>query len=133
MLTRRHWLSSLSLLLSACSSIKLPDAKICAVSGVMAAGADCAYMNSGKVEELNLDQFVTFLEPQVEPPRGAAMCMSSEDFSKLKTAIEQACAKLGTSCTKETQEGIRRVSALVDTLQAKVIFKKANLPTATVQ
>lgn len=114
------------LLITAGCTVAIPNVKVCAVSGVLAAGMDCAYTLDDKTEEMNLDQSVAFLEPQIEPPRGAAMCMSSEDFSKLKSALEQACKKLGTSCTKEAKANIAQVSDRVDGLQARVREKRKN-------
>lgn len=121
--TRNALLSSCISLLSACT-VSLPDVRVCAVAGQMSAGMDCAYTNSEKTEEMNLDQAVAFLEPQLDPARGAAMCMSSEDFSKLKTAIEQLCKKVGAACSKEAKENIERVSQNVDGLQARVRAKR---------
>jgi len=126
MIIKNGWLLSLSLLLNACT-ITLPNTRICAVAGTMSAGADCAYTLDGEPEEMNLDQWVNFLEPQLDPARGAAICMSSADFSKIKTVIEQACKKLGTSCAKEMKEKISRVSAKVDGLQARVMEKRRKL------
>lgn len=119
---KNHCLASL-LLLSGCT-VMLPDARICSASGTLSAGMDCAYTVSDKMEELSLEQSIEFLEPQLDPPRGAALCMSSEDFSKVKTAIEQACKKLGTSCRKETRESIEEVASRFDDLQSRVAAKK---------
>lgn len=115
-------LSSLALL-SGCT-ITLPDVKVCAVAGMMSAGSDCAYTISGETSSMDLNQWIEFLEPQVEPARGAAMCMSSSDFAKIKTVIEQACKKLGTSCTKEAKANLSRVSTIIDELQDRVRKKK---------
>lgn len=123
MSARRLWLYSFTLILSACS-ISQPNVKICSVAGVMSAGADCANTLNDTTEEMNLDQWITFLEPQIEPPRGAALCMSSVDFTKVKNFIDQACAKLGTSCKKEAQETIEILSARIDGLQRRVLLKK---------
>lgn len=120
---RLLWLSLFISILSGCAIIQ-PNVKLCSVAGVMSAGADCVNTLDDKNEELNLDQWITFLEPQLTPPRGAAMCLSSEDFSKIKTFIDQACAKLGTSCKQEAVETIAMVSARIDGLQAKTFLKK---------
>ena len=90
----------------------------------MSAGADCAYTISGETEAMDLNQWIEFLEPQVEPARGAAMCMSSENFARIKTVIEQACKKLGGACTKEAKENLSRVSTIIDGLQERVRKKK---------
>jgi hypothetical protein len=90
----------------------------------MSAGADCAYTLSDKTESMTLDEFITFLEPQIQPPKGAAVCMSSEDYSQIKTAIEQACKKLGTSCVTQLKETFQMTATRVDRLQKKVWQKR---------
>lgn len=112
------WTLSLStfVLLSGCSGLVIPDARICSVAGVMSAGMDCATTVSGKTETLNLDQSIAFLEPSTE--RGGAMCMSTEDFTKLKMLIEQACDRLGRACTREVKKNIETVSHRIDGLIA---------------
>lgn len=123
---------SLSLLLVSCA-VKVPDVKACATAGVFSAGADCVTTISGKHEELSFDQWLEFLEPQPEknlpdgkkvPERGAAVCVSSDDWTALKTAIMKLCEKVGSWCKKEEQEKIEAVSANVEGLQAKVMAKK---------
>lgn len=126
---------SLALLLSSCSGlgITLPDTKVCAVAGRLTAGMDCANTISPETSELSFAQAVEFLEPQPEftnaagvhfPARGAALCQSAEDWTKLKTVIEQACLKLGKSCTKEAKENIAQVSFAMDGLQKRVLAKR---------
>lgn len=106
-------------LLTSCTHVQIPNVKVCAVAGVTAAGADCVHSLSDETEQLTLDQLIAMLEPQLDPPRGAAMIISSEDFTRLKTAMEQACAKLK-GCTKE----VDKVNVKVEGLQAKVADKK---------
>lgn len=118
---KRLYLSLFSLALSGCG-VTIPNTKVCAVAGRLSAGADCAYTLSPKTEEMNLDEFITFLEPT--ETRGAALCQSAEDWNKLKTALELACKKLGSACKKEAQETIKTVGANVSALQAKVKAKK---------
>lgn len=88
----------------------------------MAAGADCAETLSDETKSLTLDEFLGFLEPA--PPRGAALCMSAEDFTRLKTALEQACQKLGTACKAEAKAQIRDVAFRVSRLQERVAAKR---------
>ena len=127
---KNAWQSLFILAVSACT-VQIPDVKVCAVAGVMAAGADCAYTLSDTVEEMTLEQFLEFLEPQPErpdpsdptktlPARGPALCQSTDDYTRVKIALEQACKKLGTSCSKEVKEGIKAVSTRVSRLQARV-------------
>lgn len=124
MRTKKLSLTLLSgFILSGCT-VMLPNVRVCAVSGVLSAGADCSYTGDDTTEEMTLEQFLEFLEPQIEPPRGAAMCMSAEDWTKEKIAMEQACDKLGASCKKETRDLISRLSDRADALQAKVMKKR---------
>ena len=73
---------------------------------------ECAQTLSDKTESLNLDQSIAFLEPS--DTRGGAMCMSTEDFAALKTAIEQACEKMGRGCSKEVKENLKLVAGRMD-------------------
>jgi hypothetical protein len=103
---------------------------------VLSQGADCVTSLSGKHEELNLDQFIDFLEPQPEkinpdgtktPERGAAVCLSADDWIALKTAIQQLCEKVGSFCTKEVKQEIAQVNSNVDDLQKRVMRKKKTI------
>lgn len=70
---------------------------------------------------MTLEEAIVFLEPS--DSRGAAICMSAEDFTKLKTALEQACEKLR-GCSKEVETEIYRMSGRIEALQAKVKAKR---------
>lgn len=109
--------------LSACTHVEIPNLELCSTAGTLTAGADCAETLTDKTRSMNLDEFVAFLEPQIEPARGAALCMSSESFSRLKSALEKACAKLGRACTKEVVAQVQQVSTRVDGLLARVRAK----------
>jgi hypothetical protein len=124
MLKKLGLLISCALLLSGCVTAQIPDIKICSVAGVMSAGASCAQTLSDKTEDMDLNKWIEFLEPQSTPPRSGALCMSSDGFSKLKTALEQLCSKAGRTCTKEVVENLKQVSARIDDLQSRVISKK---------
>jgi hypothetical protein len=102
------------------------------VAGTITAGADCAWTSTGETEELNFDLFMDFLEPQPEKPgpngtiipaKGPAICISSQDFAKLKTATEQLCAKVGSACTKETKAKMEELSLRIENLREKSIAK----------
>lgn len=114
--------SSFVLALCSCTTVQLPDARVCAVAGVLAGGMDCARTLSPDVDTMTLEQTIEFLEPT--ETRGAALCMSAEDFGKLKTALEVACEKLGRACSKEVRENLRSVASRVDGLQSRVIAKR---------
>lgn len=128
---------SLSLLLTASCSVKIKDVKACATAGVFSAGADCVTSISGLRSELSFDEWLEFLEPQPEkklpdgtvvPERGSAICVSSDDWTALKTAIMKLCEKVGSWCTKEAKEEIQRAEENVAGLQTRVMRKKKKLP-----
>lgn len=129
---KKHLLYLLSLLLSGCT-VTIPNIKLCSTAALMSAGADCSETLTDTTSELTLDQWLEFLEPQLEkidvngvvtPARGSAMCMSSDDFSKLKTAMEQLCRKVGSACSPEQKKTISDVGNRVERLQFKVMSKK---------
>lgn len=111
-----------TLAVSSCTSVQLPDARVCAVAGVLAGGMDCARTLSPEVDSMTLNQTIEFLEPT--DTRGAALCMSADDFGKLKSALEIACEKLGRACSKEVQESLKSVTGRVSRLQSRVIAKR---------
>jgi hypothetical protein len=88
---------------------------------------------TGKHTELNFDEWLGFLEPQPEkinpdgsktPERGSAVCMSSDDWTAIKTALQKLCEKAGTWCTKEAKKELEKVSANIGGLQARVMKKR---------
>lgn len=115
-------LFGLALLCSACNVV-VPNVRICHVAGVLDAGSNCAETNTGTTSEMNFDETLDFLEAQPErpdpatpgqmlPARGAAACMSADDFGRLKTSIELACRMLGKRCTYEMRQAIAGISRL---------------------
>lgn len=90
----------------------------------MSAGGDCAETISGETSRLTLDEYLAFLEPQLEPERAGALCQSAADWGRLKTAFEQACRKLGARCTKEIVAQFEAISYTAGDLQANAIKKK---------
>lgn len=115
--------SLFALTLSACS-VQIPNVVVCSTAGYMSAGADCAESLSDETKVLTLDEWIAFLEPNIETGRGAALCLSSEDFTKLKTALDQACSKLGRWCSKEIKEETQKAEMRVASLQSRVAEKK---------
>ena len=89
------------ILISSC--VTIPNIRPCSVAGTMNAGASCAWTLSGEVERLNLDQLIDFIEPNEEREKGGAIIISARHWEKLKTAIEQACRKLGRKCKVERE------------------------------
>lgn len=101
----KNFLNLFGLMLLASCSVQVPNIRVCAVAGKMLAGANCAYTLSDKKEIMNFEQLVLFLE--ATPDSGPAICSSAEDWGRLKTALEQACEKLGSGCTYEMTETMR--------------------------
>jgi hypothetical protein len=128
---------SASLALSGCATT-VPNTRVCAVAGVLTAGADCAHTLSDETESLTLEQFIDFLEPaperpdpahpgQVLPARGPAMCQSADDWGKAKTALEQLCEKAGSRCTYEMKQKLAEVAGRIDRLQLQTLAKPKGL------
>lgn len=117
---------SSSLMVSACT-VQIPDTKICSVAGIMAGGAYCAHTLTDDTEDMTPSAFYAFLEPDETTGKGAALCMSTDDFAKLQIALEQACRKLGTNCSKEVKEEVKRVSKRIALLKDRS-SKKPKLP-----
>ncbi len=117
-------LVSLSILaLSACTTM-VPNSEICMVSGVLAAGGDCVMTQTDATRSMDLDGWISFLESDPATGKGAAVCTSSEDYQKNKTALEQLCKKAGVWCTKEIKDGIAKTDGRVMGLQQNSMRKK---------
>lgn len=103
--------------LAGCKSISVPDVRECSVAGIFQAGAICATTNSGKLSEMNVQEFIAWLEPA--PGRAGAVCRSDEDFTKQKTALEQACVLLKDRCTPEMKAALESTSRAASILRQK--------------
>lgn len=89
----KHLLASFVLLLES-SCVTIPNLNVCSPAGVIQAGADCAETNTGRTSEMTQAEFMALIE-------GGGVCMSALDYSRLKTAVEQACKELGKRCSYE--------------------------------
>lgn len=102
---------------SLASCVPVPNTKYCAVAGKLAAGMSCGETLNDNITRMPLADTIAFLEPQqktdTQPARGGAICMSADDFNKIKTAVEQLCKKVGSMCTYETKKKIAEVSAKI--------------------
>lgn len=87
--------------LSSCR-VSFPDVKICSVAGILMAGADCSFTGHSENSEMGAKEFIDWLE-------NGAICMSSEDRAREKSAIEQACTKLGAGCSFEIRQMIQSI------------------------
>lgn len=118
------WFSFLSL--SSCRTVEVKDTEVCAVAGIISAGADCAHTLKTETREMPVADFIAWLEPQAErtdpttgvttPARGPALCQSAEDYVKVKTALEQACRALKGRCTAEMRDVLQLVTHNVEVL-----------------
>lgn len=131
-----NWLfpSLVALLLSGCAAITVPNTRFCSVAGTISAGADCAYTLTDRTEEMDLEEFIDFLEPQLErpdpkkpgailPERGGAICRSSQDEAALMIALEQACRKLGTTCQPQVLKQIKSARSRAARLYNRSLVK----------
>lgn len=112
------YLSSFILTASAC--VTVPNARTYAVAGKLSHGGIWAETQTPLTGDLTMDEFLDFLEAQdarpdpkdptkVLPAHGAAVCLTSDDFDKLQTALGQACRELGKRCSKEVQAEIQKL------------------------
>jgi hypothetical protein len=90
--------------LSGCK-VTFPDVKLCSVAGIFAAGMDCSYTGHDENSEMTAKEMIDFLE-------AGAICMSSEDRKREKTAIEKACVKLGNGCSFEVKQLIQSMDRI---------------------
>lgn len=95
---------------SSCAHVQLPDTEACAVAGKVINGATCNYTISDKPRKMTFDEFIHWLEPDIQNQRGAAICQSSNDWVKIKVALEQACYLLKRRCSLEMQQAIQKLS-----------------------
>lgn len=112
-------LASFSLLISGCVTV-VPNTRACTAAGPLSAGMICAETLSDKTSELTFDEAIEFLEAQPErpdpnepgatlPARAGAICQSADDWNKQKTALEQACRRLGRKCSYEVRSALARM------------------------
>jgi hypothetical protein len=103
----------------------VPNTNPCTAAGALTNGAICAETITGIKSELSFDQYLEFLEPQEEredplnpgqilPKRGGAICQSTSDWGRMKTALEQACRILAKKCSYELRAFIENMGALAE-------------------
>lgn len=75
-------------------------------------GAICQNSISDKNREMSNKDFIRFLEAQIDDPKtpqdetkGAALCTSSEDFTRIKVAIQKLCNE-NSKCEFEKIEAV---------------------------
>lgn len=114
---------------SGCSTVQVPNTEACSVAGVLIAGADCSETTSNRTRSMSMAEFLDWLEPQAEvrdekgnvtrKSRAGALCQSAEDYKRQKTAMEQACYKLGKMCSYEIKQLIHEMDKRIEKLQSK--------------
>lgn len=104
-------------------SVQLPNSTACSLAGVWDAGAFCAETITGIKSTMTLDEYLDFLSPQESKPdpmdptktipaRAGAVCQSTFDWGRQKTALEQACRILGRRCPYELHQTIKTMRVL---------------------
>lgn len=116
---------------STCNKNVIPNTVTCSVSGVLMAGADCAETMTNRTRSMDLNEFIDFLEPQLEVKdsrgriiqreRAGAMCQSASDYMEQKLALEKLCAQI--KCTADVKQIIQDVSQRMESLQRSSINK----------
>ncbi len=109
-------LFSLLLLISGCGSVTLPDTEVCAIQGHLPQGMFCSTTVSRRERNLDFDQTIDFLH--ASETHGAALCQSSKDWTKIKTALEQACVLLGKRCKKKVVGDVDSIIKTIDKIQS---------------
>jgi hypothetical protein len=103
----------ISLFLSSCA-VTIPDIEVCASGYSLENGATCVHSQTDQIREMTAAELVAFLESS--PTKAPALCMSAQDYSKLRTAIEQLCHRQGQSkkrCRKEVQKSFNRINEAI--------------------
>ncbi len=101
-------LLSMSLLLASSCQVVIPKVVFCAFKTTNPAlGAFCADNFSENVWEKTETEYLRMLLGDGgETP---AVCMSANDFTAYKTALDQACRALGKKCKKAVKESIENL------------------------
>jgi hypothetical protein len=128
---------ALALVLASCKGpeIKVKAHTLCRAAAILPAGADCANDQTSKITPLSYREYIDFLEAQPErtcvpvpgmnvcaddqahgvpvklPARAPADAESDDDFTDIKTVLEQACAELKDRCSPETITRLKNLSA----------------------
>jgi predicted ATP-grasp superfamily ATP-dependent carboligase len=102
------------LTLSSCGSVTIHDSNVCAIAGVVSAGANCNTIISGIKTQLDEDELIKMLEPNKD--RAGAIIIPAKDFVDIKTSLEQACVLLKNRCTEEVKKNIKLISKNLELL-----------------
>jgi len=120
------WIMLLSLnllgLLSSCAKIKIKNTEVCSVAGFLQDGMICGNTLKPERRVMTFDEMVNFLEPNIDTNKGAALCQSLEDWSSIKTSLEQACELLEDRCTFEMEETIQGLERVMNETSRKQLI-----------
>ena len=105
------------ILLPRCSNIPVPDIEVCTIEGRLAKGMNCITTISGQKRKMPLDEVIDFLEADQETGKGAAFCVSSKDFSALKSSLEIMCNELKGRCTPELKKSVSNLKKVKTNIQ----------------
>ncbi len=119
---KRILLKSSLLLLALSGCVTIHNYELCHLQGFLskciASGevcGSCAETQTSNVRSMTFPQLLDFIEAQPErpdpdhpgqnlPQHGAAIMISAENYTKLKTDLEEACRQLGTFCSPEIKQ-----------------------------
>lgn len=88
------------------------------------------YTLSDDEDSVPPEQIREFLEPQLSPPRGAAICQPAESWAREHMQLELACEKLGAACAYDVKKTITSIVTKVNKLESQAAEKrKPNAPT----
>lgn len=99
--------------------IAIADIELCAVAGSVSNGADCTTTNSKKSREINLSELIRYLEPDINPDKPPAIIMKAEGWTRIKSALEEACIALRGLCEAEFMDELKRVDGNVQGLLSR--------------
>jgi hypothetical protein len=101
--TKLLLLSTLVTLAPSCKHVTVPDVVEWQTAGMLAAGMDGASTGHDATYEKNFAETKQFLED-------GAICLSLEDRTKEKTALQELCYAAGDNCSYEQKQSIARMA-----------------------
>lgn len=124
---RTVWLILFStLVLCSCNTVEVPDVEWCSSIGRF--GAICQNSISDNRRRLTVDQWLDFLEALPDDPstpineeKGPALCATTNDFRRVKVALEQLCEKAGWQCTLEQKKALEKADRKLSSIQRDAV------------
>lgn len=123
----------LSFFALASCAVTIPNLEGCSgVNGFAGVGALCQNTLSDHHRDLTVEQWLDFLYARpddestkdVDEAKGPAVCFSSVDMQKQKTAMEQLCVKA--KCTYEQKKVIRELLGRMESLQTLATMRSTS-------